>query len=299
MAGAIGRRLKVRVILCLGDDAVCGKDQVFEPSHFWPAADMDSPTSPSRLSRPLTIALLCALIPSLLAFVIAPVLPEELKKVVYGGAATLLFGGLLGGVLKLQLDEVVAAKRRREDAADFVANVLSDLKGVYDRVERARTLVPAHKSAKTYGDEMRGLIEARVQLRNVIRALERRAEGIDNEARKAVTRPVGQMAEYLDTLVGEFRDNYKPLSDDQRGYEARAEALLKSYAETTGQANPPELPNFVWTRISKLPVLADFIGERGEYKKSFEEPLDYASEVLRDEHARILRIEGGFWASGI
>ena len=79
-----------------------------------------------------------ALIPSLVAFSIAPIFADaELRKVIYAGAATLLFGGLLGGVLKVLLDEVVAAKRRREDAAGFVVNVLADLKGVYDRVARA------------------------------------------------------------------------------------------------------------------------------------------------------------------
>jgi hypothetical protein len=56
-------------------------------------------------------------------------------------------------MLKVLLDDVVAAKRQREDAAAFVMNVLSDLKSVYDRVARARILIPAHKSVKTYGEE--------------------------------------------------------------------------------------------------------------------------------------------------
>ncbi len=106
--------------------------------------------------RPWVMALSWALIPSLLAFLIAPKFDIELTKVIYVGAATFLFGGLLGGVLKVFLDEVVAIKRRREDAAGFVANVLTDLKGVYDRVARARTLIPAHRSVKTYGEENAG-----------------------------------------------------------------------------------------------------------------------------------------------
>ena len=190
--------------------------------------------------RPFLMALMWALIPSLVAFSIAPIFADaELRKVIYAGAATLLFGGLLGGVLKVLLDEVVAAKRRREDAAGFVVNVLADLKGVYDRVARARTLIPAHKSVKTYGDEMRDMIEARVQLRNVTRALERRAAGVDEAIRGEVTRRVNQMEQYLDTLTGEFRDNYKPLSDKQRGYEERAKAVLKRYAEATTEEEPP------------------------------------------------------------
>jgi len=83
------------------------------------------------------------------------------------------------------------------------------------------------------------MIEARVQLRNVTRALERRAAGVDEAIRGEVTRRVNQMEQYLDTLTGEFRDNYKPLSDKQRGYEERAKAVLKRYAEATTEEEPP------------------------------------------------------------
>jgi hypothetical protein len=237
--------------------------------------------------RPLVLALSWALIPSLLAFLIAPMFESELTEVIYTGAATLLFGGLLGGVLKVLLDDVVAMKRRREDAADFVANALADLKGVYDRVARA-PLIPAHRSVRTYGEEMRDLIEARVQLRNVTRALERRAAGIDETVRGKVTRRVNNMEEYLDHLTTEFRNNYKELSDKQRGYEERSKVLLRRYAEETADAEPPRLPAFVWDRLSTLPLLADFIGDGRVYKCGFEEPLDDASQCLRDEHARIL-----------
>jgi hypothetical protein len=242
--------------------------------------------------RPLLMALAWALFPSLVGFLVASLVGDvELRKAIYAGAATLLFGGLLGGVLKVLLDEVVAAKRRREDAAEFVANVLADLKGVYDRVARARTLIPAHKSVKTYGGEMRDMIEARVQLRNVTRALERRAEGVGDEVRRTVTDHVSQMETYLDRLTTEFRDNYKTLSDEQRGYEERAKAMLKIYADDSTGAEPPHLPGFVWDRLSSLPVLKDFIGEGQGYQSEFVAPLDNASESLRNEHARILRNE--------
>lgn len=261
---------------------------------------MDRLSAPSRTRHPLVLALLWASIPSFTAFLAAPHLSDpELRKVIYAGAATLLFGGLLGGVIKLLLDEVVAVKRRREDAAGFVANVLSDLKSVYDRVARARTLIPAHRSVKTYGDEMRNLIEARVQLRNVARALERGAEGVSHSIGEEVTLRVNQMGAYLDRLVGEFRDHYKPLSDQQRGYEERSKVMLDRFAKAPADESPPQLPAFVWASLSQLPILADFIGAGDEYEAGFEDPLDKASKSLRTEHARILRQTGGMWASAV
>lgn len=254
-----------------------------------------SSTNHWKRRRPLLAALLWTLVPSTVAILVAPLIAEpELRKVIYAGAATLLFGGFLGGMLKLLFDDVVAAKRVRDDAAGFVTNVLADLKSVYDRVARAKIVIPAHKSAKTYGIEMRDLIEARVQLRNVTRALERRADGVDEATRIEVTRRVRQMEKYLETLTMEFRDNYKQLSDKQRGYEARAEAMVKAFAEQEEVAEPPELPAVVWNSISKLPKLADFIVEGLSYKSDFEVPLDDASELLRKELARI--VAGGYVA---
>ena len=241
------------------------------------------------LRSPLLAALLWTVIPSALALLLAPRIADtELRKVLYIGAGTLLFGGFLGGMLKVLLDEVVAAKRRREDAAGFVTNVLADLKSVYDRVARAKILIPAHKSANRYNEEMLGLIDARVQLRNVTRALERRAEGVDETTRTEVTRLVKEMEKYLETLTSEFRDNYKPLSDKQRGYEARAESMVKAFAESKTETEPPALPDVVWKSISSLPLLKDFIAKRGTYNADFEDPLDDASELLRRELARIV-----------
>ena len=210
----------------------------------------------------------------------------DLRKALYTGAITLFFVGLLGGMLKVLLDDVATVKRKREDAATFVTNALGDLKAVYDRVARAQVLIPAHKSVKTYGDEMRNLIEARVQLRNVTRALERRAEGITDDTGEKITQLVSQMERYLETLTCEFRDNYKPLSDKQRSYEERTNAMLKDFAEKGGDL--PTLPGFVWDSLAHLERLSDFIGEAKEYKAHFETPLDNASQLLRNELARII-----------
>lgn len=239
--------------------------------------------------RTLVAACLLVGIPAALGIGIGMSIDDgELRKTLYTAAVTLVFAGLFGGLLKIQLDEMAAFRRRQEDAAAFVTNVLADLKAVFDQVARARILIPAHQSVATYGDEMRALIVARVQLRNVIRALERRADGIREETRAEVTRRVRRMDDFVERLTTEFRDSYKALSDQQRGYEERAKVLMKQFGEDLDLPTPPALPAFVWEAICRLPRLADFMGPATAYRVEFEAPLDEASAWLRDELASIL-----------
>ena len=105
------------------------------------------------LAKAIAIAAGISLIGLLIAFQADA--KSELHKQLMSASLALLFGACFGGIVKMLLDQAVAEKRQRDDAAMFVANVLADLKKVYDHVERARLLIPAHQSAETYGDEMR------------------------------------------------------------------------------------------------------------------------------------------------
>lgn len=204
------------------------------------------------------------------------------------GCVTLLFGTLLGGIVSQLVADFDRKRVRRAAEVDFIGNVLADLKSVYDLVDRGRTVIIAHQSVKTYGDEMRTFIEARVKLRNVERALkfdERRARITD------VEHPVHRMAEYLGSLTGEFEGGYKSLSRAQSVYEAKMDGAK----ERLKKGEAVELPaNTPWDALVRLPVLADFIlptsdeKEAGDGSRSttyglgFLSSLDDASERLRD-----------------
>jgi hypothetical protein len=135
---------------------------------------------------------------------------------------------------------------------------------------------------------MRDLIKARVQLKNVIRALEGRAEGLTKVTGEC-TQKVKDMETYLESLTEEFKNNYKRLSDCQREYEMRVETELKQSAER-GEACAPEVFSTVWDQLKRLKELSDFIDghEKSEYQTNFVAPLDEASRLLRAELARIL-----------
>jgi hypothetical protein len=89
----------------------------------------------------------------------------DLSKLFATATTTLVFGSLLGGVVTLLIADFDRRRVRRAAQLDFIANVLSDLKGVHDQVNGGRTLIKANRSAKTYGEQMRGFIDARVNFR--------------------------------------------------------------------------------------------------------------------------------------
>ena len=215
-------------------------------------------------------------------------------------AITLLFGALIGGVVKLLLEDVQITREQRAEQARFVQATLDDLKSVYDTVDRARGLIRAHRSAATYGSEMRNLIDARVQLKNVERALETTSELRPNVLPR-LRDAVDSMKRYLEWLNDEFESQYKSISNEQRVYEARIEKELK---EIGLEGKPPAFDNQPWERILKLPRLSRFIelfpdgtgsmtGEDGsdlQYKRNFIDELDEACRILRDElHAALGR----------
>jgi hypothetical protein len=212
----------------------------------------------------------------------------KLAELFATAAITLFFGSLLGGVVTLLISDFDRRRVQRALQRDFVANVLADLKAVYDRVDRGRTLIRARRSAKTYGEEMQEFIEARVQLQNVVRALDTDTRGASI---REVRVKVGAMKDYLRALLDEYEAEYKEISLAQSIFEAR----LKTALQGPLQGDDPErmLPgNLPWEKLEKLPKLRGFLLPTEEstapgtatvsnYRGSFLQPLDDASELLR------------------
>jgi hypothetical protein len=212
---------------------------------------------------------------------------SELWKVFATAAITLFFGSLLGGVVTLLIADFDRRRVQRASEIDFITNVLSDLKAVYDRVDRGRTLIKARRSAKTYGEEMLGFIEARVKLQNVERALrtDERSGPI-----LQVHNDVESMEQYMRALIDEYEEEYKTVSLAQSIYEAQMKHALEAVPRDYIMEGLPR--NAPWERLEGLPRLKDFllpltvserlIGElESQYLQSFLGPLDAASEQLR------------------
>jgi len=240
--------------------------------------------------HPVVVVILFALAAAaaMLACAALQMFGKDSREAFRHGAFDLVLAGLLGGGLKLLLDEIAASRRRLEDAAGFVANVLSDLKHAYDGVASARVFVAARRTIGAYDEAMRDVIQARVQLRNVDRALKLRAAGVDRGTRLKVRAATRWMGRYLDALTAEYVAHYKALSDLDRCEEARRAALVARHGEANEGESPPPLPDAALRLLDALPALRGFLAG-ATFESRFGTWLDVASVALRDEHALILR----------
>jgi hypothetical protein len=256
-----------------------------------------------RFSRFTVIVLVVVIAVSIIAAIlVAPAIPDQdLRKSLYTALLALIGGAILGGLAKLLLDDFDRGRQQRAEYAQFITNVLADLKGVYDQVERARTLLAANRSAKTFGEQMRDLIEARVKLLNVIRALEQ-----DQDALKRWGQLQGDvrcMKDYLTWLIEAFQREYKVIADLQRLHEARVNATLELLKnDPKGEVQP--LENKPWKELCKLKEVRDFIGANScqdgqspepggypspsDYDSKFLKCIDKATGILREELSKIL-----------
>lgn len=206
----------------------------------------------------------------------------ELSRIFVTGTVALIGGSLLGGIVSLLIADFDRRRVQRAAQIEFISNILTELKSVYDRVDRGRTLMAAHQSAKTYRDQMDQFIDVRVKLLAVDRALRfderRRAIGF-------VLHHVRQMEMYLSLLIDEFIRNYKNVSGLQSIYEAQKTEGLK-------QPATPKLPvNTPWIRIASFHEMKDFLTpltdslgipkNESKYARMFLGSLDLASDQLR------------------
>ncbi len=128
-------------------------------------------------------------------------------------ALTIGTGLVLGGALKFVLDSHTDARGARDRATARRADQLMGLRTVHDRVEGARLLIPAHRSAETYGELMRDLIDGQVTLLDIRRSLAAEPKGRWDPA---MADAFSEMVGYLQALHDEYRHHYKDASDAQR-----------------------------------------------------------------------------------
>jgi len=206
--------------------------------------------------------------------------PNELLLDMGKTGASLSLITVIGGLVQWILKDRELSNQKKEEKITFYRNVLNDLKVVYDKVERARLLIEAHRTAKTYGEQMRELIGGVVNLHNIKRALNPEFPKLAEELRPSIN----AMNSFIKDLLNEYRDNYKHISVLQQIDEQQKKRLIEEQGDKEdSELSQEEIPSRAWEEIRDLPYLKALRDDEmyEEYERLFLNYLDHASGVLR------------------
>lgn len=186
----------------------------------------------------------------------------------------------IGGLVQWILKDRDAAMQKDKEQLNFYRNVLSDLKSVYDKVEKARLLIQAHRTAKTYGEQMRELIDGVVTLHNIERALNPEFPKLYEDLHPYIN----SMIFFIKGLLNEYRDHYKRISVLQEIDQKNKEILIEERVKSSNlEIGNNDIPSNAWEQIkhlNNLTILKDDDNSEA-YKSSFLLHLDKASAILR------------------
>lgn len=188
--------------------------------------------------------------------------PELTKALI-----SVLTVAVLGGLVKFLLDQYARERDERRFETEFIIQSIADLEGVRSDIEHSRFLIAAHRSARSYRDQMQNVIALRVRVAELQRRIEMHWQGMGADVPRDVIDRFDAMARYLADLAREYQEHYKPISDVQRIDEVVVTEQIKTYAEAaagrTGHSDGrPEFTWRAWDLLndpSTFPCLNDFI----------------------------------------
>jgi hypothetical protein len=212
--------------------------------------------------------------------------PDAFGSEVVKALLTLTVGLLLGGVLKLLTDGYAESRAERDERYARFDALIADMHANHDRLETARLLIAAHRSAKTYGERMREVIDAHVVLLKIARSTGLGVMDADTRDAECLEWMLG----YLLALQQEYERRYKEVSNLQKYDEAvvktRFEQSAKQLLSGSGvPAQVPEASHFAWDFLNdhrNFPVLDDLCANGEHYRTRFVGSCDALRGRLED-----------------
>jgi hypothetical protein len=206
----------------------------------------------------------------------------EINLEIAKACLTVFVAAFAGTILKTITD--LNHRKTQEEARQriFKQHVLADLKAVHDSMESARLLIEAHKSAKSYGEQIRRLGRSRIRLEAVHRAI--KADTIDFQlAGTGLIGCVCHMIRYIERLEREYHDKYLLASRMQKLDEEYNRLQVLNSKGLGDVAWRGEAWRFIDT---KFPCLTDMRDRKEGYLREFKAPLDAATLELRSQIAK-------------
>jgi phage-related minor tail protein len=166
----------------------------------------------------------------------APSFRSELEKEFAKALSQLVLIGVIGVLAKALVDDYAKAKEaaraatERARAADDAAHkarvgALAVLTENYWRIKKALHMIEAHKSAKTYGEQMRAIIDHRLALQQLHNEIVAGMRALRES--EQIGQALYELDRRLEALVEEWTENYLRLSRLQKEDEAENDAAKK------------------------------------------------------------------------
>jgi hypothetical protein len=236
---------------------------------------------------------------------------SEWYKNLSGFFLTIASGIVFGVLVKFLYEHRDEQKKRSESVKQLKEDNLQRLRKVFDQVDSSRLLIEAHKSAKTYGEQIRqAIIPSVVTLYDIKRSLVDAGDKLDKEALLDLRVHIHYMIAYLKALTEEFKSTYLDHSRKQAMQESMKEKIRQKFlvefdiflAAGLNQKNQAHrlsefinqkqnsqllLPNFAWEHIIKLHFLHDFLSDNRESQYTLLFIYHY------EESKKILKISNG------
>lgn len=216
-------------------------------------------------------------------------------------------GVIIGGLVKILLDDFRAENERKNKIRDIKKDILNRLRSVFDQIELSRTLIQSHKSARTYSNRIQQAV-----MPSVITLFDIKRSLVDSEGMMADKKleyfrvSIHYMIAYLTTLINEYQEKYPNISQKQLYQEAIKTSLKNDYAakvkkkivgvdvgteikelneediyELVGE-RIPDVVQLVWKDLSGLDELSKFLkGGSSIYMDVFVDHYEYCKHLLQ------------------
>jgi hypothetical protein len=179
---------------------------------------------------------------------------------------------------------------------DLKSELLHRLRDVFEKVDGARQLIEAHRSAKTYSEQIRNNIFPSISvLFDIKRSVADAKDTLEIEDVDKFRVGIHFMAAYLQALANEYKKKYPDISNMQFVHEkikaeARDRFVTKALQGKENLTNDelsinsiPQPPTWVWDTIKELPYMGTFINDTYDsaYRKMFVDFYDECKRLLK------------------
>lgn len=192
----------------------------------------------------------------------------EVGKALLASTGTLLTALLITGALTLIINRGQENRAIRTTKRECWRDILRDLLAVNDTVQTARLLIDAHRTAKTYGEQMRQVTASRSPL------LKLQFDPDVIQTQDGLAGSFESMHRYLEALGKEYKEVYLEASLRQRLDEAILKKSIDEQAKSPDGVLPPS-PSQAW----------QFLEEQCSRLMEFLDPEAFAQSEYRVGYA--------------